>query len=131
MRQTLKKAERLCSRKMIGELFDSGNSFVSRPFRIIWKETDFDRHSPAKMMPTVPVRYFRKAVTRNLIKRRIKEAYRKNKELLYPVLLEMNKSLLFIIQYTDRNVMDYRAISQGVEEVLKKLTVIMKKHAGC
>ena len=121
MSQRFRKKERLCSRKAIEELFNSGESFFSYPFRILWKEIDHSMPYPAQMMPVVPARNFRKAVVRNLLKRRIREAYRKNKEPFYVKLGEKNCRVAVIMQYTEKEVKDFQVIETGIAGALEKL----------
>jgi ribonuclease P protein component len=129
MRHTYKKAERLCSRKAIEELFNSGNTFFCYPFRVVWAVTDNPSVSPAQMAPTVPSRHFKKAVTRNLIKRRIREAYRTNKQVLYEPLGINGKRVIFLLQYTARDVVDYASIHGAVIEVLRRLSKAVEAPA--
>ncbi|HLZ16217.1 MAG TPA: ribonuclease P protein component [Cyclobacteriaceae bacterium] len=70
----LKKKERLSGRKSIQELFDNGSSFYLYPFKVI-----FLRGKASQFLVSVPKSIFKRAVDRNLIKRRIREGYRLNK----------------------------------------------------
>jgi ribonuclease P protein component len=76
---TFKKEERLNKEKWIKELFEKGSSFILYPFRVIFlphPDPDYPVH---QVLITVSARNFKKAVDRNTIKRRIREAYRLNK----------------------------------------------------
>ena len=75
------KNQKLKSFKVIGKLFESGNSFISYPFKIVWLYNETT--SPyCKFSVSVPKRKYKHAVDRNLIKRKIREAYRLNKSIL-------------------------------------------------
>jgi ribonuclease P protein component len=117
------KEERLCSLKEIEDLFNSGNVLFSYPFRLIWKEAGKDILTPAKIVIAVPKRNFKKAVHRNLIRRRIKEAYRKQKEILYNPLSEKGVSIVFMMQYTGKEIATYSKLVEGVAGALKKMAV--------
>ena len=38
IRETFKKSERLCSRKIITKLFENGNIFYNSLFKVVWKK---------------------------------------------------------------------------------------------
>jgi ribonuclease P protein component len=73
---TLKKSERLSQKKLIEELFDKGSSFYLYPFKVFFLPSEKGTN---QMMATVPKSIFKRAVDRNIIKRRIREGYRLNK----------------------------------------------------
>ena len=77
-RNTFQKSERLSSEILIKELFNKGSSFYLFPFKFILR-----KHRPGekqvKVLISVPKRNFKKAVDRNLLKRRVREAYRLSK----------------------------------------------------
>jgi ribonuclease P protein component len=63
----------LKSRKAIEQLFRQGRSFSSDSIRLIWLER---ADLPLHVLYSVPKAGFRRAVDRNLIKRRMREAFR-------------------------------------------------------
>jgi ribonuclease P protein component len=75
---TFKKEERLCSTKLLDKLFHSGSSFLLYPFRFTWMPID-EQEAPVQVVIQVSKRRYKRAVDRNLIKRRIREAYRLTK----------------------------------------------------
>ena len=78
---TLCKAERLYKRTLIEKLFARGNhSFTVFPLRIIY--TSVDQLDVNAILVSVSKRHFKRAVKRNRVKRQIREAYRRNKDLL-------------------------------------------------
>jgi ribonuclease P protein component len=73
---SLPKTERLSKKKAIQELFDKGSSFYFYPFRVYFrKATGQPVH---QVLFSVSKRSFKKATDRNLIKRRMREAFRLN-----------------------------------------------------
>jgi ribonuclease P protein component len=126
------KVERLCSKKIIAELFVNGNSFYSFPFRVVWMYNPSSLSPPSQIAVSVPKRVFKKAVDRNLIKRRIKEAFRKNKHDLYNYLELNQKHIAFILIYRDETIFDFRKTEKVIGEMLKKfLTVLKEKENKC
>ena len=118
---TFKKNERLCSQKIIGNLFQKGNSFTLFPVRIYWQITTSEQFSPARIAISIPKKKFKKAVDRNLIKRRIKEAYRKNKQNLYHDLKSKNLNIVFILIYLAHDLMAYPELEEEMILTLQKL----------
>jgi ribonuclease P protein component len=96
-RPTLGAAERIKSTKEFDGLFKNGSSFFLPPLRVVYR---FDVYTPAEAPAQVafaaPKRQFKKAVQRNYIKRRMREAYRQLKPKLYETLLHQNRKLLLV-----------------------------------
>lgn len=83
-RFTLSKEERICSKKLINELFTgNGRSMTAFPLRVVFmKRTTIDDQPRAAMLVSVPKRYFKHAVDRNRVKRQVREAFRRNKSII-------------------------------------------------
>ena len=83
-RFTLSKEERICSKKLINELFTgNGRSMTAFPLRVVFmKRTIVDDQPRAAMLVSVPKRYFKHAVDRNRVKRQVREAFRHNKSMI-------------------------------------------------
>lgn len=73
------------------------------------------------MAVSVPKRLFRKAVDRNLLKRRIREAYRLNKPGLYESLRQNNQNLKLLIQYQHKEILNYKTIEKALISALTRL----------
>ena len=102
------KEERLCSIKLIDKLFHDGSSFLLYPFRIVWLSENSNSGMLVQVLISVPKKRFKRAVDRNLIKRRIREIYRLQKsEHLYPFLHEHSASLLLGINYIGNDIAEY------------------------
>lgn len=123
MSYTFTKEERLCSKRLIEGLFRNGSSFVVYPYRIVFLYTPLVQRDivPAQCMISVSKRRFRKAVDRNAIKRRIREAYRLQKSDLYNFLQEHSLHLLLAFQYVGKEKEPYAMLYQRMGKVLAKL----------
>jgi ribonuclease P protein component len=105
-KNTFSKSERLSSEILIKELFSKGSSFYLYPFKFLFYKKE-KTEGQRQVLVTVPKRNFKRAVDRNLLKRRIREAYRLNKnELLYPILQDSNYSLGIIYTAKDKLAFD-------------------------
>jgi len=124
IRETFDKSERLCSRKTIGSLFETGSIFHNSLFKVVWDKVQDPSQGPAKVAFSVSKRGFRLAVTRNLIKRRMREAYRKNKSSLYNHLLSKNIQIVFIVIIKGNSVPDYSMVEKGIIDLINKLIVL-------
>lgn len=112
------KKSRLCSKKLIDSIFLKGKSIFIYPFSIKYlssASTECDQ-----VLVSVSKKKFKRAVDRNLIKRRIKEAYRLNRsQLLSPN--KESESLLIAYIYIAKEIHDYRFIESKLIESLKRL----------
>jgi len=120
---SLKRTERLRSPAAVAELFSQGQSVHTSSLRLLYLEKEQQDH-PALMAVSVPKRMYKRAVDRNLIKRRIREAYRRHKPELYNYLIKNNISLRLVILYTDKEIQEFRTIQKqvikGLEKVVEK-----------
>jgi ribonuclease P protein component len=122
---TLKKDERLSSFKEIEALLLKGQPFFSYPFKVNYLLMPAEGAcTGASIVISVPKRNFKRAVKRNLIRRRIRESYRLNKELLN---IPANNKLRIMFVYISKEVMDYHTIEPKLKEVLVKLGAIINK----
>jgi ribonuclease P protein component len=122
--QTFKKNERLCSKVLIERLIATGNPISVFPFKLMWMPIQ-ESNTPAKVVISVPKRNFKKAVDRNKIKRRIREAYRKNKNTLYQQL--SNKKIVLMIVFVSKEKESYKIIEEKTIELIHKLTKAINK----
>ncbi|TLX73088.1 ribonuclease P protein component [Labilibacter sediminis] len=118
---TFPKAERLCSHNIIEELFTKGDGFVCYPFRVVYLKTSLTEEVNSQVMFSVSKRKFKKAVDRNLLKRRCKEAYRLNRKDFSDFLISSNQQIAFAMVYISSQRMPYSSIEKGMKKALLKL----------
>lgn len=92
--QTLPKAERLHHKKLIDSLFGGGKSrsMTAFPLRLVYmpletangqdEEPAADKEPASQMLVSVPKRNLHRANKRNRVKRQVREAYRRHKDIL-------------------------------------------------
>ncbi|MBR1794900.1 MAG: ribonuclease P protein component [Bacteroidales bacterium] len=113
---TLPKTERLCGKKPVAALMDRGKGGVSGclRYRFLRREGP-EADAPARILVSVPKRNFKRAVKRNLLKRRIRESYRLQKDLL-----SSPADVMFV--YLPREVLPFEEIFASMAAVLKEIT---------
>lgn len=124
---SLKRDERLGSRKAIENLFLNGRNFVAYPFRVVYDSVKLETPYPAQIAISVPKKRFKLAVTRNLIKRKIREAYRLNKHILYPKLKEQDVQMAFMLVYIADKVLPHEELEHKIIITLNRLAEVNEK----
>jgi ribonuclease P protein component len=122
---TLKKEERMASKRLIDKLFGGGDSHsvVSFPMRLVFMsddQGDSDSIAKKQILISVPKRCFKRAVKRNRVKRQIREAYRKNKNLL-PDLGE-GRCLLMAFIWLDDQLHSSETVEKKVVKLLQRMS---------
>ena len=119
-RYTFKKEERLRSKKLIERLFVEGDSFLVYPIKVVALEIEFKEKYPAKAAFAVSKKLFRKAVIRNTLKRRMREAYRLNKHVLFLDEIPSKKAIMFI--YISKEILPFSIIEKAMIKILRSLS---------
>lgn len=124
-RQTLSKADRLKSHKRIRLLFAEGQKLKVQSILVYYQlqQVEVNNLFQLQMGVSVGARYFKKAVDRNLVKRRIREAYRLNNIEIKQALKQRKMGMDIFFVYTASEVLLYKQIELSVLKVLQQLTV--------
>lgn len=112
MDASLSKSERLCGKTAVGGLLERGKVYCTGCLRCKYLVRGDDE--PSRIMVSVPKRSFKRAVKRNLLKRRLRESYRRQKDLLGP-----GMDVLFL--YTPREVLPSEVIFADMTAALQAL----------
>lgn len=121
-RNTFSKEERLCSRKIIEQLFGNGQSLFSHPVKLIYIEREADeKFFPAEAMFVVPKKNFKSAVDRNRLKRQMRESYRLIKNSFYEKCIADKKRFAIAFIYVAKDFTDYKIISTKINKLLNQL----------
>ena len=110
---TLPKEERLCGKTTVSALISDGKWGTTPHLRYCWaagRETGCNR-----LMVSVPKKFFKRAVKRNLLKRRMREAYRLQKELLTASGIDL------MLAYSSPEIADFQTVYAEVTEILVRV----------
>ncbi|MCF6214377.1 MAG: ribonuclease P protein component [Flavobacteriaceae bacterium] len=114
---TFNKPEKLKHKKHIEQLFKEGKSLTLFPLRMVYLHANHSGNQILQVGFSVPKRKFKHAVDRNLLKRRMREAYRLNKETIYKVISD--KHLLMFI-YLDKEIQPSSNIHLKMGQLIQK-----------
>ena len=115
------KTQKLKSDKSIDELFEKGHTLSIPPLRVLWKFNK-DSSSPLpKAGFSASKKNFKRAVDRNLLKRRMREAYRLNKEILLVNPSKPAAGLELMFLYNSREILPYHSIESSLIAILMRI----------
>lgn len=139
--QTLTRAERLRSLKVIRRLFEEGRSGFVYPFRYLWLAAEDEGTTEivetsateivgvsatevvsggVEVLFSVPKRFLKRANKRNLVRRRAKEAYRLGKGEI--VAAAGKRKVRIALVYSTKKIHEYRTINNAIERILGEIS---------
>lgn len=113
MKFTFSREERLKSKEILASLFSKGSHFVFPPLHVRYLNTPSNKNT-VQVAFTVPKKKFKRAVDRNLLKRRMREAYRLNKSLIEEKNQPELKELSIIFIYSSRLILSAEKIETAM-----------------
>ena len=115
------KKQKLCNETAIKEMFSNGDSFVIHTIRLVWKEQVNSDDVAIKSIIVVPKKQLKLAADRNIVRRRMKEAYRLNKSAIENSLKNKRKQLNIAIVYQNDKILSYKVIEEKIKLILGRL----------
>lgn len=121
----LPKKERLCSKKLIEQLFlDRSGVKKEWPVKVVYQLVDrkIEKEPLLLFMVSVSKRHFKRAVKRNLVKRQVREAYRKNKEVLAETMGQFpDKKLIVAFIWMQDKIYTSEEVEKAVAGVMRRI----------
>jgi len=128
MNETFGKEYKLCSKKIINDLFKTGNKTHSFPFSVQYSSIALPTTAAFQITISVPKRSFKKAHDRNRIKRLIREAIRKNKLILEEPLEKSEQQLALFLIYKHHAELDYETLLHKTKKLFISINESLQKH---
>jgi ribonuclease P protein component len=120
MKNTLSKSDRLTSGDVISQIYDKGKHLNDYPFKIVWLKEDGE--AGLKVVFSVPKRKFKRAVDRNQIKRKLREAYRKHKHVCQKATKSQNTRVSLFLIYLGKDIPQSEIVDDKIILLLNRLT---------
>ncbi|MBQ3044220.1 MAG: ribonuclease P protein component [Alistipes sp.] len=117
---SLPKTERLHSLTALRRLFAEGTSGFVYPFRYMTFTESCDQPS-VEVVFSVPKRYHKRAVRRNLLRRRTKEAYRLSKQVVVEHAKKEGIAIDVALIYSSKEPLPYKTIANAVRKILAQI----------
>ena len=115
---TLPKRERLCSFGALRRLFGEGKGGFVYPLRyVVYVKGATD--ASAEVLFSTPKKFLKRANKRNVVRRRMREAYRLNKEILLDSGKVFEADIALI--YSSKEVLDYQIIENAIKKILRNI----------
>jgi len=136
---TLCRDERLRGERTISQLFDKGKTFFQAPYKVFWnksqrqgQEVQIQRQEgqgqalplqySCRFAVSVPRRRFKRATKRNLLKRRTREAFRTNKQILNLNVTKREEQIHLILIYSIDKILPFIEIDEAVKKILQRIS---------
>lgn len=110
------KKEKLKSKIRITQLFAEGKTITVFPIKLIYLKVD-QQEAPVQAGVTVPKKKFKSAVSRNHLKRLLRESYRLNKAIVFN---NTEDKFAFLFLYLGKEALPFKIIQHKMTLLLKK-----------
>jgi ribonuclease P protein component len=114
IRHTLPKQERLCGKTAISQLLAKGRHGKVPGLRYCFCSGSGAEQN--RILVSVPKKMFKRAVKRNLLKRRIRESWRKQKHSL-----SVSQGYDILFTYSLKEILSYEEVYEAVGRIIEKI----------
>jgi len=124
----LPKYEHICKENDVKALFEQGVGVSVYPYRVIFLFRHDESGRPTvRLLVSVSKKRFHHAVSRNRVKRLMREAWRRNKAALYEICERDNISVDVALVYTATVIYSYEEM---LAKTKKAVLEIVKRHSS-
>jgi ribonuclease P protein component len=113
---------RIKSQEEINLLFSTGKTTTEFPVKAIFIIKKNMEYNSTKLVFAVPKKKIRSAVKRNLVKRRLKEAYRLNKSIISSNSLDKNITVKIAFIYLTNKIEPMQLLEEKIVIILQRLS---------
>lgn len=118
----LPKSERIHLDSHIDSLFKGGRRGYAHPLKYCWLTSEQQEGgAPVAVMFSVPKKAFKRAWKRNLIKRRMKESYRRRKAPLMEKAVAVSRRVEIAFICSADEIPDFKTIDNAVAKILEQI----------
>ena len=117
---SLCREERLRGERVISNLFEHGYSFFLFPYKVLWTKIPETCAFLSRFAVSVPKRRFKRAVKRNIIKRRTREVFRTNKQILNTAVTNGEQIHLMVIYASDQ-LLSFVELDNSMKRILQRI----------
>ncbi|MEM8998624.1 MAG: ribonuclease P protein component [Bacteroidota bacterium] len=123
MELSFPKNEKLKSKKVFEQLFKEGRQLKKYPLKLIYLNVAHEEPVKVKVAVVAPKRSFKSAVTRNRIKRLLRESYRLNKPLIFN---NIEGKFAFVFLYLGKEEPHFKDVEEKMRVLLE---LFLKKQS--
>lgn len=121
MKYSFSRNDRLAGKKNIEHLFTSGQRLSIGTLRFLWIANSAGDKAGVKIAISVSKKLHKKAVDRNKIRRRIREAYRIRKKEILEAAIAMHSEIHIMIIYYSTEIMSYDVIAEWIKTAMQRI----------
>lgn len=121
------KSYKLCSQKIIDNVYNNGVIVKKYPFIVRVLRTELPSKSPFQIVISAPKRNFKQANKRNRIKRLCKESIRLNKHILENYLTDTNQQIALFLIFTGKEEIPLYVLNKKTKKLFESITKQLKE----
>ena len=106
-----------------------GKAINAFPLRAVYRMAKTEVNVPVKLVVSVPKRLFKKAVDRNLLKRRIREAYRLNRDQWFLPDAKNTRTIHLMVVFTGKEEASFDLIQTKIILILRRLQTLNEQDS--